>query len=493
MNTPVFNLVGLAGILAGAALFMGFGLIPSVWLNRRGTISIRIIMGLANLTLFLALLADLALVLGGPVQWNYPLAGPVHFSLYFDNFAGLIMTLAALLLVVVIRFTRHYLAGEPRLGYFAKWLSFTGGAVLLLVIAGNLLQFSLAWSAVSWGLHKLLLFYPDRPGARLAARKKFIISRLGDLGLLAVLVLTLNAFGTWDFAGIFAAVKEIHPEVAVRMPWQLPLISSLLVLAAMMKSAQFPFHSWLPDTMETPTPVSALMHAGIINAGGFLIIRLHSLVALSPSAMGLLTLVGAFTAVFAGLVMLTHASVKRALAFSTVAQMGFMMFECGLGVFSLAALHLVAHSLYKAHTFLACGEVPQAAKTGAGFRQPPPARLDIAGGALLVAIVLVGLLSNLLLPGWQLHTGYLIVGAVFTLAVAHGLWLLWSRLWTLFTGALGILLAALATVSYLGLHLVFDRILGGIDLPHTGFINPPGGWVLTGCLLLLAGWLVGQV
>ena len=115
--------------------------------------------------------------------------------------------------------------------------------------------------------------------------------------------------------------------------------------------------------METPTPVSALMHAGIINAGGFLIVRLNPLVTLSPGAMSTLALFGAFTALFASLVMLTHASVKRSLAFSTVAQMGFMMLECGLGAFVLATLHLVAHSLYKAHAFLSSGSMVSLAKS----------------------------------------------------------------------------------------------------------------------------------
>jgi len=136
----------------------------------------------------------------------------------------------------------------------------------------------------------------------------------------------------------------------------LTAICLLLVGVAMLKSAQFPFHSWLPDTMETQTPLSALMHAGIINAGGFLIVRLSPVVSLSPVALNTLAIVGAFTAIFASLVMMTQASIKRMLALSTIAQMGFMMLQCGLGAFSIAVLHIVAHSLYKAHAFFIVGQ-----------------------------------------------------------------------------------------------------------------------------------------
>ena len=131
----------------------------------------------------------------------------------------------------------------------------------------------------------------------------------------------------------------------------------LLVAGAITKSAQFPFHTWLPQTMETPTPVSALMHAGIVNAGGYLIIRTSPLVSLTPWALTMLAIIGGVTACFAAVVMLTQTSVKKSLAYSTIAQMGFMMLQCGLGAFSAAMLHILAHSLYKAHAFLSSGSV----------------------------------------------------------------------------------------------------------------------------------------
>ena len=297
-----------------------------------------------------------------PADVGLSIVGDFHLGIYFDSLSAIVLVLVSFLLAVVTRYSINYLAGDPGQGRFTKWLCLTGGAVLAIVISGNLVQFALAWCATSLSLHKLLLFYPDRPGAVLAARKKFIISRLGDLCLLSVIVLVYQQFHTWDFAALFAGAEQLHENGPGAGHLSINLICFLLVAGAMLKSAQFPFHSWLPDTMETPTPVSALMHAGIINAGGFLIIRLNPLVTLSPAAMSTLALFGAFTALFASLVMLTHASVKRSLAFSTMAQMGFMMLECGLGAFGLAVLHLVAHSLYKAHAFLASGSIVRLAK-----------------------------------------------------------------------------------------------------------------------------------
>ncbi|MDX1581956.1 MAG: proton-conducting transporter membrane subunit, partial [Alphaproteobacteria bacterium] len=143
----------------------------------------------------------------------------------------------------------------------------------------------------------------------------------------------------------------------------------LLALAALLKSAQFPTHGWLTEMMETPTPVSALLHAGIINAGGFVLIRFADVMLLSPSVLAVIAIIGGFTALFGSIVMLTQSAVKTSLAWSTVAQMGFMMLQCGLALFSLALLHIVAHSLYKAHAFLSSGE---AVENVTSIRRPGP-------------------------------------------------------------------------------------------------------------------------
>jgi len=194
--------------------------------------------------------------------------------------------------------------------------------------------------------------------------------------------------------------------------------AGLLALAAMLKSAQFPTHGWLTEVMETPTPVSALLHAGVINAGGFLLIRFADVMLLAPGVLAVLVMIGGFTALFGSLVMLTQPAVKTSLAWSTVAQMGFMIFECGLALFPLALLHIVAHSLYKAHAFLASGDAVE--RVAAICRPGPIAIPDAAavGRAFLSALViyvLVGLGFGLMHKSPQA----IALGAILIFGVAY--------------------------------------------------------------------------
>ncbi|MCA9216376.1 MAG: hypothetical protein KDB27_25080, partial [Planctomycetales bacterium] len=250
----------------------------------------------------------------------------LDFDVYLDGAASLMLLLVSFVGFVVSRFSVRYLDGEKMQGRYFRWLGFTIGAVSLMVISGNLLLFFVAWVATSFGLHQLLLHYRHRAAAHRAAWTKFAISRLGDAFLIGALVMTYRTFGTFELSELFSRVRDLAATSQVTASHV--AIGWLLVLGAVTKSAQFPFHTWLPDTMETPTPVSALMHAGIVNAGGYLIIRMSPLVALAPAALATLAVIGAFTACFAGVVMITQPSVKRSLAYSTIAQMGFMMLQC---------------------------------------------------------------------------------------------------------------------------------------------------------------------
>lgn len=401
-----------------------------------------------------------------------------------DSLSLILLLLIGGLLAVVLRFSAVALDGDPGRRRFLTWLSLTGAAVLLLVVSGNLLQFALAWSATSLCLHKLLVFYPDRPGARLAARKKFIISRLGDACLVAVLALTWREFGTWDFGALFAAAERVAAGPGAPSA-SLQAIGLLLAGGAMLKSAQFPFHSWLPDTMETPTPVSALMHAGVINAGGFLVIRMSPLVTLSPWALTLLAVVGAFTALFAATVMLTHASVKRGLAFSTVAQMGFMMFECGLGAFGLAVLHLVAHSLYKAHAFLSSGSVVGAARRS---RASAPVPALAAVGAAATALAATASAAWMTGVNVTNSSGAFMLAGIFTAAVAT----LVANMWTVgswrrvMTGAGA---AASLAFVYFALHHLFGALVPSVTTAPPTALSVPGAIAISA--LLSVGFTLG--
>jgi NAD(P)H-quinone oxidoreductase subunit 5 len=307
-----------------------------------------------------AVAATVAIAAGSPMQFtlvSFVSNSAVDIGLYMDGVAGLMLVMVSIVGFTVCRYSIRYLDGEATQGRYFRWLGFTIGAVSLMVVSGNLLLFFLAWVSTSMGLHQLLLHYRHRQAAHHAAWTKFAISRIGDAFLIGAFLLTYRAFGTWDLAQLFEQAASLKESSSLE-----PIHSAIgwfIVLGAITKSAQFPFHTWLPQTMETPTPVSALMHAGIVNAGGYLIIRTSPLVALAPEALIALAVVGAFTAVFGGLVMMTQTSIKRSLAYSTVAQMGFMMLQCGLGAFSAAMLHILAHSFYKAHAFLSSGSVVQ--------------------------------------------------------------------------------------------------------------------------------------
>jgi NAD(P)H-quinone oxidoreductase subunit 5 len=316
------------------------------------------------------------LLVAGPATVRWPgggLGGTPALALRLDGLSAVMGLLVCALAWAVLRFSRRQLAGDPQERRYYRWFGATFLSVLLLVWAGDLLLFFAAWVSTSLCLHRLLLLYADRPGAVFAARKKFVISRLGDLCLVAAMIGIDRAYGTWDFAGLFAAVESGNTA-------GLPAICAWLAAGAALKSAQVPFHSWLPETMETPTPVSAFMHAGIINAGGFLVIRLSPLFVHAPGALAFLAVAGAVTAAFGCVVMLTQPGVKRSLAFSTVGQMGFMLLECGLGAFSLALLHLVAHSVYKAHAFLTSGSTVGA---------PARAAVPLRNSTLIAALILV--------------------------------------------------------------------------------------------------------
>jgi len=272
------------------------------------------------------------------------------------------------------------------------------------------------------------------------------------------LVLTWKCFGTWQFSEMFAAADALRAHGGAHADC-LGWASVLLVSGAMLKSAQFPFHSWLPDTMETPTPVSALMHAGIINAGGFLIVRLSPIVVGSPAALNALALVGAFTALFASVVMLTQTSVKRSLAYSTIAQMGFMMLQCGLGAFALAVLHIVAHSLYKAHAFLSSGNIVSMRKSAWVPSERPGAHPLVLGGTLAAAVGLTWIVAALFGVGVGAEPGVLIPGSVFMMALAYLLWNLWASSHRAGLLGWGLLIGAASATAYFALHAVFSRLL----------------------------------
>ncbi len=332
--------------------------------------------------LMAAALCGLALIATGPATSGLIGLSGLGLSTRLDAVSVVMLLLVSFIGWVVVRYAATYMDGEAGQGPFTGWLCATLAAVMLLVIAGNIVQLVLAWIATSLFLHKLLLHYPARVAAQRAARKKWITARIGDAALLVAIVLLYVTYGTGQIAEILAAARL--GEGRDTAAW----IAAALAIAALLKSAQFPLHGWLTEVMETPTPVSALLHAGVINAGGFLLIRFADVMLLAPGVLAMLVMIGGFTALFGGLVMLTQSAVKTSLAWSTVAQMGFMILQCGLALFPLALLHIVAHSLYKAHAFLASGT---AVESVAAIRRPGPVAIPngaAVGRAFLLALLI---------------------------------------------------------------------------------------------------------
>ncbi|MFD1343307.1 proton-conducting transporter transmembrane domain-containing protein [Litorisediminicola beolgyonensis] len=342
-----------------------------------------------------ATLSALALAAIGLIQ--FLLSGPANVTL-LDGPAALVMRLDAVsatmtLLVafigwVVMRYAKTYLDGEEREGRFHALMFATLAGVLVLTQTGSMPLLILAFAAIGITLRQLLLFYPGRAAARRAATKFALVWHAGDVVLVLAAISTYAAFGTLTFDALGTAING-----------DLPLLGHLavgcLILAAALKTATFPLQGWLTEVMEAPTPVSALLHAGIINAGGFLLIRTAELVQASPGAMAALVMIGGLTALFGATVMLTQSAIKTALAWSTVAQMGFMLLQCGLGLWALALLHLVAHSLYKAHAFLSSGGAVAAV---ASLRRPGPVAAPSVGAVLksfALALVLYGTMAGL--------------------------------------------------------------------------------------------------
>lgn len=282
--------------------------------------------------------------------------------------------LVQLLGTVIGAFSARYLNGEPGQPRFVAALAGVLAAVHLLLLADHWLVLIGAWSAVGLSLQTLLCFYPDRPFALLAAHKKRIADWTADGLLLAAAALAWSQVGSGSLADLKAHL------VAGQVSLALQVSAVCLVAAVILRTALLPVHGWLIQVMEAPTPVSAILHAGVVNLGAFVLIRFAPLLDAVPLARWILVVFGLATAALAGLVMLTRVSIKVRLAWSTVAQMGFMLMECGLGLYTLALLHLIGHSLYKAHAFLAASSVVRQSKLQA-LRGPS----TVTGVSLLAA------------------------------------------------------------------------------------------------------------
>lgn len=324
-------------LMAGVAVWAGLGRAP---VQRRWR--------QFNLLALVALAFSLAGV-ASELVWmtDSGAASPVLGDwLAVNPFGAWVSLLVQLLGAAIGLYSANHLKGEPRQPVYIAALGAVLAAVHLLLLADHWIVLIAAWAAIGHAMHALLCFYEDRPFALLAAHKKRVTDRAADALLILAALLAWSQVGSGSLSALWAHIAAGHASAA--LAWS----GACLALAVIARTALMPVHGWLVQVMEAPTPVSALLHAGVVNLGGYVLVLFAPLLGVSLAARWLLVIFGLVSATVAGLVLLTRVSQKVHLAWSTIAQMGFMLLECGLGLYLFAALHLLGHSLYKAHNFL---------------------------------------------------------------------------------------------------------------------------------------------
>lgn len=373
---------------------------------------------------------------------------------------------------IVSRFSEHYLAGDPGQSRFYRWLNALLASVTLVVLADNLALLWLAWVSISLSLHQLLLFYPERPRAALAAHKKFVFARIADTALLAAIALLY-----WQYQTLSIGTLGEIWQTGAPLPFSVQIAACLVVIVALLKCAQMPFHGWLIQVVEAPTPVSALLHAGVVNLGGFLLLRLSGLLELAPVASGILLTIAGASLVLAALIATTRISIKVNLAWSTVAQMALMLVQISLGLYALAVLHLVAHSCYKAYAFL---------NSGSQVQQFVTASAAPGGGARFRTAALGTLVA---------FTSYLYLANFFELSISSAEWLLlglysigFGSLWRRRGWLISLGMVVVAVSLHLGMKTAIETYLA---LPASAVESWALTWTALVVLVLGAGgWLM---
>src|SRR4051812_9707321 len=341
------------------------------------------------------------------------------------DWAFRIDTLTAVMLVVVTTvsalvhlYSMGYMHEDPHRPRFFAYLSLFTFAMLMLVTADNLVQIFFGWEGVGLASYLLIGFWYEKPSANAAAMKAFIVNRVGDFGFALGIFLVFVLFGSVAFEGIFPRVGEFANSTFhfLGYDWHaLTLACLLLFMGAMGKSAQAPLHTWLPDAMEGPTPVSALIHAAtMVTAAVFMVPRLSPLFEAAPTALAVVTMVGAFTAIFAATIGLVQNDIKRVIAYSTCSQLGYMFVGLGVGAYAAGIFHLFTHAFFKALLFLGAGSVIHAMHHEQDMRHMGALRRYIPFTAAMMAV------GTLALTGFPFTAGFYSKDAIIEAAyVSH--------------------------------------------------------------------------
>jgi NADH-quinone oxidoreductase subunit L len=305
-------------------------------------------------------LAPGATAFNAPV-YTWLVSDGIHMQIGFliDHLSALMMVVVTFVSLMVHIYTIGYMHDDDGYQRFFAYISLFTFAMLMLVMSNNFLQLFFGWEAVGLVSYLLIGFWYERPTAIAASLKAFLVNRVGDLGFLLGIALVFAHFGTLDYRQVFGAAGSLTGAVLPGTDWPLAtLICICLFIGAMGKSAQFPLHVWLPDSMEGPTPISALIHAAtMVTAGIFMVARMSPLFELSDTALSFVLFIGAFTAFFMGVLGIVQNDIKRVIAYSTLSQLGYMAVALGASAYSVGIFHLITHAFFKALLFLGAGSV----------------------------------------------------------------------------------------------------------------------------------------
>ena len=339
----------------------------------------------------------------GPL-YTWITSGDVSMQVGFliDKLSATMMLVVTFVSLMVHVYTIGYMADDPGYQRFFSYISLFTFSMLMLVMSNNFLQLFFGWEAVGLVSYLLIGFWYTRPTAIYANLKAFMVNRVGDLGFLLGIALILVYFGTLDYARVFAMAPDMASKTVDVAFTDWPLITTICVLlfiGAMGKSAQFPLHVWLPDSMEGPTPISALIHAAtMVTAGIFMVARMSHLFEMSEAALSFVMVIGAITALFMGLVAIVQTDIKRVVAYSTLSQLGYMTVALGASAYAAGMFHLVTHAFFKALLFLGAGSViiamhhEQDMRRMGGLRKYMP---------ITYATMMVGALASAGIPGFS--------------------------------------------------------------------------------------------
>jgi NADH-quinone oxidoreductase subunit L len=473
-------------VRAAAWICLLLPLASTVAITAGGTrISRRLAGYIASLTTFGAFgaaIADFAYLLGEhaharthvTTSWTWLSAGPYHFglSLLVDQLSVFMMLIVSGVGSLIVAYSLGYMDGEDEERRFFAYMSLFVFSMLLLVQGGNLLLLLAGWGMVGLSSYLLIGFYHERPSAIAAAKKAFVMNAVGDATMVLALFLLIEHTGQLDYAGVFA--RSPHGGTVAN------LIALGLLGGAVAKSAQIPLHTWLPDAMEGPTPVSALIHAAtMVTAGVYLIARTHTLFENAYVVQDLAAGLGAATLVLAGLIALVQTDIKRVIAYSTMSQIGYMFVGVGVGAYANGLFHLMTHAFFKALLFLAAGLAIHALAGEQDIRR-------LAGiGRLMPWTKLVFLVGSLALVGVPPFAGFFSKDSILAAALGHG----WYGDLLFVAGELGALLTGIYTF-----RLFFIVFVGEPSAFASEHFHAPGGkegpfsmrWTVGGLALLSA-------